>query len=56
MTKRRGYEYINRWGNKVINQAGDIFFHPNYVTLDHKHNKARCPEKMFDYSHLEAVC
>jgi len=55
--KVRGYEYIDKFGKKVINQTKDgRFFHPNYVTLDHKLNKARCPEKMFDYDNLEAVC
>ena len=53
---KRGYEYVDKHGKKFINQAGDFFFHPNYVTLDHKLNKARCPEKMFDYNNLEAVC
>ena len=53
----RGYQYINKDGKKAINQTKDgVFFHPNYVTLDHKLNKARCPEKMFDYDNLEAVC
>ena len=53
----RGYQYIDKDGKKAINQTqkGD-FFHPNYLTLDHKLNKARCPEKMFDYDNLEAVC
>ena len=51
-----GYEYIDKWGKKTINQVGGRFFHPNYVTLDHKLNKARFPEKMFDYSNLEIIC
>ena len=54
--KKRGYEYINNQGEKVINRAGDIYFHPNYITIDHKINKARCPQKMFDYDNLQAVC
>ena len=53
---KRGYEYVDKWGKKVINQAGTVYFHPNYVTLDHKTNKARCPEKMFDYSNLQIMC
>lgn len=53
---RRGYEYIDRWGKKTINKAGSRFFHPHYVTLDHKINKARCPELLFDYKNLEAIC
>ncbi|TAE54899.1 MAG: HNH endonuclease [Nostocales cyanobacterium] len=54
--RKRGYEYINDKSEKTINQAGLIYFHPNYVTLDHKINKARCPEKMFDYENLQAIC
>lgn len=53
---KQGYEYIDKCGNKVINRAGNLFFHPNYLTLDHKLNKARCPEKMFDHDNLECVC
>ena len=51
-----GYEYVDKQGKKVINRAGGIYFHPNYVTLDHKTNKARCPEKMFDYTNLQIMC
>ncbi len=53
---KRGYEYIDKTGKKVINTTGSIYFHPNYVTLDHKINKARCPERMFDYSNLQIMC
>ncbi len=53
---QRGYEYVDKQGEKVINQAGSVYFHPNYVTLDHKTNKARCPEKMFDYDNLQIMC
>ena len=54
---KRGYEYIDKFGEIVINNINNkIFFHPNYVTLDHKTNKARCPEKMFDYDNLEVIC
>lgn len=53
---KRNYEYINRMGQKIINQAGSNFFYPNYVTIDHKLNKARFPEKMFDYSNLQVIC
>lgn len=53
---KQGYEYIDKNGQKIINQAGVKYFHPNYVTLDHKINKARCPEKMFDYDNLEVIC
>ncbi len=53
---KRGYEYVNKKGQKTINAIGNIYFHPNYVTLDHKVNKARCPERMFDYSNLQIMC
>jgi hypothetical protein len=53
---KRGYEYTDEQGNKMINQAGNTYFHPNYVTLDHKLNKARFPEKMFDYDNLQIIC
>lgn len=52
----RGYQYLNSDGRKYINKAGSEYFHPNYVTLDHKINKARCPEKMFDFDNLELIC
>ncbi|MBD2667388.1 HNH endonuclease [Richelia sinica] len=53
---KRGYEYIDNNGRKIINKAGNTYFHPHYLTLDHKINKARCPESMFDYDNLEAIC
>ncbi len=53
---KRGYEHVDKRGKKVINAANNIYFHPNYVTLDHKINKARCSEKMFDYSNLKIMC
>jgi hypothetical protein len=54
---KRGYEYVDKRGKKVINNVNSsIYFHPHYVTLDHKINKARCPEKMFDYSNLQIMC
>ena len=53
---KRGYEYVDKKGKKVINAADKTYFHPNYVTLDHKINKARCPEKMFDYDNLQIMC
>lgn len=52
----RGYQYLDQNGNEIINRAGDTYFHPHYVTLDHKLNKARCPERMFDYSNLQIMC
>lgn len=52
----RGYQYVNSKGQKYINRAGSCYFHPNYVTLDHKLNKARCPELLFDADNLQAIC
>jgi hypothetical protein len=52
----RGYQYIDEKRNTTINRIGNRYFHPHYVTLDHKLNKARLPEKMFDYDNLQAVC
>lgn len=52
----RGYQYSDKNGNKIINRAGTTFFHPHYVSLDHKLNKARCPDRMFDYSNLQIMC
>lgn len=52
----RGYEYMDKQGRKVINQINQLYFHPHYVTLDHKLNKARFPEKMFDYDNLQVIC
>lgn len=54
--RERGYEYIDSQGNKVINEAGGVYFHPHYLTLDHITNKARCPERMFDYDNLQLMC
>jgi len=52
----RGYQYQALDGTLVINQAGKRYFHPNYVTLDHKLNKARFPSQMFDYDNLQVIC
>ncbi|MDV3002492.1 MAG: hypothetical protein N5P05_004147 (plasmid) [Chroococcopsis gigantea SAG 12.99] len=52
----KGFEYINKKGQKTINQAGNVYFHRKYITLDHIINKARCPEKMFDYDNLQYMC
>ncbi|HEY9861664.1 MAG TPA: hypothetical protein V6D16_19350 [Candidatus Obscuribacterales bacterium] len=52
----RGYQYLDKNGNKIINRAGNTYFHPHYVTLDHKLNKARCPERMFDPANLQIMC
>lgn len=53
---RRGYQYKNKSREDYINRAGNQYFHPNYLTLDHKINKARCPELMFDFDNLQAMC
>lgn len=53
---KNGYQYIDQNGNKCIHQIGSIYFHPNYISLDHKLNKARLPEKMFDADNLIAIC
>lgn len=52
----RDYQYMDEQGNTAINRIVNRYFHPHYVTLDHKLNKARFPEKMFDYDNLQAVC
>jgi hypothetical protein len=52
----RSYQYLDEQGNRTINRIGHTYFHPHYVTLDHKLNKARFPEKMFDFDNLQAVC
>lgn len=54
----RGYEYKNSKGQLTINKiyGRNIYFHPNYITLDHKMNKARFPQLMFNFSNLEVIC
>lgn len=57
----RGYQYQNEEGQLVINRAGNhqngyTYFHPHYVTIDHRINKARCPERMLDAENLQAMC
>ena len=55
----RGYQYKNVNGKNYINHAGQfpcLYFHPHYVTLDHKVNKARCPELLFEVSNLQIMC
>ena len=57
----RNYQYLDSTGKTVINHAVNhsgryTYFHPHYVTLDHKLNKARCPEQMFDYKNLQIMC
>lgn len=53
---KRGYRYRNSQGNLTFNRIGNVYYHPNYITLDHKMNKARFPELMFDFENLEAIC
>ena len=57
----QGYQYTDENGNQIINKirhhhAGYTYFHSHYVTLDHKLNKARCPERMFDADNLDVIC
>jgi hypothetical protein len=52
----RGYEYEDHHGKSVIHRAGGAYFHPHYVTLDHRLNKARCPEHIFEYDNLQIMC
>lgn len=55
----RGYQYKDANGKDYINQVGcfsRLYFHPHYVTLDHKLNKARCPELLFEASNLQIMC
>lgn len=53
---KRGYQYQDANGVDCINKAGNYYFHPNYVTLDHRVNKARCPELLFESSNLQIIC
>lgn len=53
---QRGYRYKNSKGKLTFNRIGNIYFHPNYITIDHKMNKARFPELMFKFENLEAIC
>ncbi|BAQ66937.1 HNH endonuclease [Geminocystis sp. NIES-3709] len=56
VARKRGYEYKNKQGKLTFNRIGNIYFHPNYITIDHKMNKARFPDLMFDFNNLEAIC
>lgn len=56
-----GYQYEDENGKKRINTvkkrfSKSTYFHPNYISLDHKLNKARFPGEMFKAENLEAVC
>ncbi|MEQ9368347.1 MAG: hypothetical protein RIG63_04850 [Coleofasciculus chthonoplastes F3-SA18-01] len=53
---KRGYQYQDANGVDGINQVGNLYFHPHYVTLDHKVNKARCSELLFESSNLQIMC
>lgn len=52
----RKYEYVDKNGEKKINNANGRYYHPHYVTLDHIVNKARCPELMFEANNLQIMC
>jgi 5-methylcytosine-specific restriction endonuclease McrA len=52
----RGYQFKDKNGNNDIIKIGNNYFHPHYVSLDHKTTKARCPELMFDYANLQIMC
>lgn len=52
----RKFYYLDSKGNKHYCRIGNIYFSDLYVTLDHKLNKARFPNKMFDADNLEAIC
>lgn len=42
--------------NNDIPVVGDYYYHPQYATIDHIVNKARCPERMFEYRNLRVTC
>ncbi|UJB69192.1 hypothetical protein HRE53_22840 [Acaryochloris sp. 'Moss Beach'] len=57
----RGYQYTDANGKEIINkvrvnQNQFIYFHPHYASIDHKLNKARFPERMFDADNLQVIC
>ena len=52
----RSYQFEDEKGNNHIIKIGSYYFHPHYVSLDHKTNKARCPVLMFDYDNLQIMC
>ena len=52
----RKFYYFDSGGYRHFCNIGRIYFSAQYVTLDHKLNKARFPDKMFDAENLEAVC
>ena len=54
--RQKGYEYLDSKGNPTLNKAGSSYFPKHYTTIDHKVNKARCPEQMFDANNLEVIC
>lgn len=57
---KKGYQYETKNSKgeivEIINHASGIYYHPNYVSLDHKMNKARFPELLFEYDNLEVIC
>ncbi|MEM8672790.1 MAG: HNH endonuclease [Cyanobacteria bacterium P01_G01_bin.67] len=52
----RKFYYFDSYGHRHFCKIGNVYFSDRYVTLDHKLNKARFPNKMFDVENLEAVC
>ena len=52
----RNFYYLDSNGNRHYCHIGNTYFSELYVTLDHKLNKARFPDKMFDADNLEAIC
>lgn len=53
---RQFYYFDDRDGERHFCKIGNTYFSDRYVTLDHKLNKARFPNKMFDPDNLEAIC
>ena len=54
--EKRNFFYRTKDNKKKFCQAGNTYFSNQYVTLDHKLNKARFPHKLFDADNLEAIC
>lgn len=52
----RGFYYHTNDNKKKYCKGEKTYFSNKYVTLDHKLNKARFPDKMFDADNLEAIC
>lgn len=52
----RKFYYLDGEGKRHFCQIKSTYFSDRYVTLDHKLNKARFPDKMFNADNLEAIC